>query len=251
MCPCSDCTKRRRDTAFKATEPFPPKSAQPQRDVKVLVDSLNAGDCAGVALDKAEIKPVDLHDKAEKAPGENPKDRLGVLKLPLRLIPSPALAYLARVMALGAKKYGPFNWRKNAVKQTVYLEAALRHIHSVLDGENLDPESKEPHEAHVMACMSIILDAKATGNLIDDRFTPGVFGKLVQEMQEKPAETPEQFAPGLGWIIWRGGKNPAPGLTVEYAMRSGKRGVAPSNYLDWSHGPAPYLGDITSFQVRP
>lgn len=122
--------------------------------------------------------------------GSNPKDLLGVLKLPLRYIPSPALAFLSKVMELGATKYGPFNWRKTKVKRTVYLEAAIRHILSALDGEDLDPESGQPHEAHAMACMAIVLDANATGNLIDDRFTPGVFGELVQKMQAKKA-TPQ------------------------------------------------------------
>lgn len=124
----------------------------------------------------------------QKDDGSNPKDLLGVLKLPLRFIPAPALAYLSKVMELGATKYGPFNWRKTKVKRTVYLEAAIRHILSALDGEDLDPESDQPHEAHAMACMAIVLDADATGNLIDDRFTPGVFGELVQKMQAKKAE---------------------------------------------------------------
>lgn len=117
--------------------------------------------------------------------GENPKDRLGIAKLPLRLIPPPALAYLSRVMGLGADKYGPYNWRQNKVKRSVYLEAALRHILTALDGEDIDVESGMPHEAHAMACMAILLDAHATGNLIDDRPTPGVFGRLVQQMQKK------------------------------------------------------------------
>ncbi len=114
--------------------------------------------------------------------GTNPKDIIGVTKLPLRLIPAASLAFLSRVMELGANKYGPMNWRSNKVKATVYYEAALRHIFSALDGEELDPESGQPHAAHAMACMAILLDAKATGNLVDDRYTPGVFGKLVTEM---------------------------------------------------------------------
>lgn len=112
----------------------------------------------------------------------NPKDVIGVTKLPLRFIPPSSLAFLARVMELGATKYGSMNWRQNDVRATIYFEAALRHIWSALDGEELDPESGQPHAAHAMACMAILLDAKATGNLIDDRFAPGAFGRLVQEM---------------------------------------------------------------------
>jgi dATP/dGTP diphosphohydrolase len=112
----------------------------------------------------------------------NPKDAIDVTKLPLRFIPPSSLAFLARVMELGANKYGPMNWRDKSVRATVYYEAALRHILSALDGEELDPESGQPHAAHAMACMAILLDAKATGNLVDDRFASGAFGRLVQEM---------------------------------------------------------------------
>lgn len=115
----------------------------------------------------------------------NPKDLIGETKLPLRFIPPSSLAYLSRVMELGATKYGPMNWRTNSVRATIYFEAALRHIWSALDGEDLDSESGQPHVAHAMACMAIILDAKATGNLIDDRFIPGAFGSLVQQMIAK------------------------------------------------------------------
>jgi hypothetical protein len=132
---------------------------------------------------------VDRNGRASQAGarGVNPKDLRGVIKLPLRLIPPPALAYLARAMAVGARKYGPFNWRRTEVKLTVYLEAALRHILAKADGENDDPESGLPHEAHAMACMAIILDAIAMGKLIDDRYPPGAFGQLVQALQDGAA----------------------------------------------------------------
>lgn len=117
--------------------------------------------------------------------GENPKDRLGLKKPPLRLVPPAALLYMAKVMGLGAAKYGPYNWRQKKVRYTVYLEAAMRHILSALDGEEIDPESGQPHVAHAAACMAIVLDAKATGNLVDDRPTPGVAAKLIAEMTEK------------------------------------------------------------------
>ena len=118
--------------------------------------------------------------------GSNPKDRIGLTKPPLRLIPAPALIKMAMVMGLGASKYGPYNWREKKVRYTVYLEAALRHVFSALDGEEIDPESGQPHTAHAMACMAIILDAQATGNLVDDRPTPGVTAKLIAELTKKP-----------------------------------------------------------------
>ena len=117
--------------------------------------------------------------------GSNPKDLLGVKKPSLWLNPSSALIRMAIVFALGAVKYGPYNWRKNAILYTVYLSAALRHLLSVLDGEDVDPESGQPHEAHVMACMAIIIDARDTGNLVDDRPTKGAAARVIQETTEK------------------------------------------------------------------
>ncbi len=124
----------------------------------------------------------------------NPKDRIGDTKPPLRLVPPPALVKIAMVMGLGAKKYGPYNWREKKVRYTVYLEAALRHIYSALDGEEIDPESGQPHTAHAAACMAILLDAQATGNLIDDRPPAGCAAKLIAELTaKKPAiETENQ-----------------------------------------------------------
>lgn len=127
----------------------------------------------------------------------NPKDAFGTKKIPLRFIPWAALASLAYVMHFGAviKGYGWMNWRKHPVLRSVYHEAALRHLLSAMDGEDLDPESGQPHEAHVMACMAILLDAKANVNLIDDRPEPGAFGRLVQELTEKDDHQNERIAP--------------------------------------------------------
>ena len=103
-----------------------------------------------------------------KVQGVNPKDLLGIKKAPLRLVPPALTIETAPVMALGAAKYGPYNWREYPVKLSVYLEAIQRHLLAVLDGQWLDPESGRPHLAHISACAGIIFDAKEIGNLVDD-----------------------------------------------------------------------------------
>lgn len=120
-------------------------------------------------------------------PGINPKDLCGQKKPPMTLIPTSSLFYLSRVMELGAKKYTPFNWRNPAtpVRMTVYLAAAWRHLLQILDGENNDPESNNPHAAHAMACFAIILDAQACGTLVDDRPLPGAASKVIAELTTK------------------------------------------------------------------
>lgn len=112
----------------------------------------------------------------------NPKDAFGLQKTPLHLIPGPALVEEANVMGNGAWKYGPYNWREKHVRATVYVAAALRHLHSYLDGADYDAAAEEPNKAGeeppypivhhlgaVRACCGILLDALASGTLIDDR----------------------------------------------------------------------------------
>ena len=100
--------------------------------------------------------------------GVNPKDLIGAKKAPLRLVPPALTIEVARVMKLGAEKYGPYNWREYSVKLSVYLEAMLRHLLAAMDGEWEDPESGAPHVAHIAAGVAILLDAEANGSLIVD-----------------------------------------------------------------------------------
>lgn len=117
--------------------------------------------------------------------GENPKDRIGSAKPPLHLIPSAAEVTESVVMALGAKKYGPFNWRQSKVKASIYVAAARRHLLQWFDGQDDDPESGVSHIAHARACLGILLDAMATGNLVDDRPVPGAAPELIQQFTQQ------------------------------------------------------------------
>ena len=120
---------------------------------------------------------------------ENPKDRIGARKPPLHLIPPSAEILESIVMALGAKKYGAFNWRSSRVKASVYIAAARRHLLQWFDGQDNDAESGISHLAHARACLGILLDAGATGNLADDRPTAGVSTNLLEQFT-LPAENP-------------------------------------------------------------
>jgi hypothetical protein len=114
--------------------------------------------------------------------GENPKDRIGVRKPPLHLIPPAAEIMESVVMGLGAKKYGAFNWRSTNVKASVYVAAARRHLLQWFDGQNDDPESGVSHLAHARACLGILLDALATGHLADDRPVAGAGAQLIEQL---------------------------------------------------------------------
>jgi hypothetical protein len=100
----------------------------------------------------------------------DPKKSAGDLKDPMHLLPTGPLRSLARVLKLGADKYGVYNWRESdGVKASTYTAAMLRHITQFMDGEDIDAESGESHLAHIMATCSILLDAERVGKLIDDR----------------------------------------------------------------------------------
>lgn len=102
---------------------------------------------------------------------ENPKliqaRKLG--KDPLELLVTAGWADEAKVMALGASKYGPYNWREDHIRATTYKGAILRHLRAYFDGEDLDPESGVSHLAHIRACCAIMQDAAKHNTLIDDR----------------------------------------------------------------------------------
>lgn len=124
---------------------------------------------------------------------ENPKDAEGLKKTRLSLVPPSSTIYEALALEDGATKYGPYNWRKKKVIVSVYLDAAMRHIHQYLDGEFLAKDSKKPHLGHAKACLGIIIDAIETGNLIDDRPAPGNSPELlVRWVKENCPESDEK-----------------------------------------------------------
>ena len=101
--------------------------------------------------------------------GGNPKDLQDYKKVDLTLLPSIALFHGAHAMMNGAEKYGPYNWRDKAVLARVYIAAAKRHLDYWEAGEEASADSLVHHLGHAIACMAILLDAQATGNMIDDR----------------------------------------------------------------------------------
>ena len=99
----------------------------------------------------------------------DPKGEAGKLKAPMFLLPPFALFETAWVHGLGAKKYGPYNWRENRVATSVYISAIMRHLMAYSNGEDLDPESGRSHLAHISAGCNILMDAGHAGMLDDDR----------------------------------------------------------------------------------
>lgn len=99
----------------------------------------------------------------------NPKDAIGSDKLPLHLLPTPALAEVCLAFLEGALKYGTANWRKAGVRASIYRSAGQRHGDKWWNGEDRDPKTRVHHLASRIACDMITLDAMLAGKLADDR----------------------------------------------------------------------------------
>lgn len=124
----------------------------------------------------------------------NPKDIIGSDKLPLHLWPTTATALGSLALLDGALKYGRGNFRAVGVRASIYYDAALRHLQAWFEGEDNAPDSGLPHLAHALACLAIVVDAQAAGNLNDDRAIPGGYHALVASITEHVARLKAKHA---------------------------------------------------------
>lgn len=139
----------------------------------------------------AILSPEDLdelQDEMDKAADmdtdlvlENPKDVIGRTKLPLHLWPATATAMGSIALLNGACKYGRSNWRVAGIRASVYVDALGRHMAAWMEGEETDAEGV-PHLSSALACLAILVDARAAGKLDDDRQYPGGYASLVDEL---------------------------------------------------------------------
>lgn len=120
-----------------------------------------------------------------KTPSSNPKDAIGIKKARISLVPATSVIYQALAMENGADKYGPYNWRDNAVRADIYVDAAMRHLFAWFNGEEEASDSGVHHLGHALSCIGIIIDAIETGNLIDNRPKPAPIGALIERTSKK------------------------------------------------------------------
>lgn len=114
----------------------------------------------------------------------NPKDLVGIKKVNTFLFPAIAVMHGSHAMMDGERKYGPYNWRDKKVKASIYIAAADRHLKAWTEKQELAPDSGVHHLGHALACLAILLDAQATGNLIDDRPSHGSI-EAMEEMNDR------------------------------------------------------------------
>ncbi len=99
----------------------------------------------------------------------NPKDAVGIAKVPMSTVPSQVLMEVGLAMMEGARKYGRHNYRIAGVRSSVYYDAVFRHITAFWEGEWEDPDSGLPHLVKAIATLVVLRDAFITGNVVDDR----------------------------------------------------------------------------------
>jgi len=87
----------------------------------------------------------------------------------------------------GAGKYSSYNWRDNKVQADIYVDACMRHLLAWFEGEEFAEDSGCHHLGHARACLGILLDAQATGNLVDNRPKSNAlaFKKVMEEVASK------------------------------------------------------------------
>ncbi len=129
----------------------------------------------------------------------NPKDALGILKVPYSTIPLPVLSELGVAMLEGALKYGRHNYRAIGVRASVYFDAEVaRHLTLWWEGEDTDPDSGLSHVTKAIASLVVMRDAMIQGKLIDDRPPPSPAGwqnTLNAKVKELVAKYPNPVAP--------------------------------------------------------
>lgn len=120
------------------------------------------------AYSKSEsTQPVENTAAASKP--TNPKDVVAINKLPLHLISPVVKAYLSIAQYLGLVKYGAWNWRLGGARASTYKSALENHLDAWWEGEEIDSVDGTPHLANALCCLQVLIDAKHSKGLNDDR----------------------------------------------------------------------------------
>lgn len=121
----------------------------------------------------------------------NPKDAVGIRKVPFSTLPWPVLAEVGAAMLEGARKYGRHNYRKIGVRYSVYFDATMRHLTSAWEGEDIDADSKINHISKAIATLTVLRDAQIRGKCVDDR-PPGTKG-FIKSLNARAGEICDMY----------------------------------------------------------
>jgi len=126
----------------------------------------------------------------------NPKDAVGIKKVPLSVVSAPVLMEIGLGMMEGARKYRRHNYRVAGVRASVYYDAAMRHLMGWWEGEDIDPDSGLSHVSKALACLSVLRDSMILENWKDDR-PPKHKDGWINEYNKKAKEIIEKYPKDL------------------------------------------------------
>lgn len=129
---------------------------QSKAPMKAVSDAVNAL-YSGAQKIAANAKPT------------NPKDTVGVRKAPMSTVSQLVLAEVGVAMLEGALKYGRSNYRVKGVRGSVYYDAAMRHLRSWWEGEDIDQASQLSHITKAITSLIVLRDAMILEKFTDDR----------------------------------------------------------------------------------
>lgn len=116
----------------------------------------------------------------------NPKDAVGIKKVPMSVVPATVLAEVAVGMMEGALKYGRHNYRAIGVRASVYYDATMRHMMDWWEGEDIDPDSQLSHITKAITSLTVLRDSMIRENWVDDR-PPRVASGWLAKLNERAA----------------------------------------------------------------
>lgn len=138
----------------------------------------------------------------------NPKDAIGISKVPFSTLSAPVIAEMGLGMMEGARKYGRHNWRVAGIRSSVYYDAALRHLTAWWEGEDIDPKSGLSHITKAMSGLHVLRDAQIRGMVNDDR--PPATDGFIEALNAKAAMLIEMYPEPLDAVT------SVDGLPVDY-----------------------------------
>ncbi len=113
--------------------------------------------------------PVVLPGGVTMVKDTNPKDSVGVRKVPMSTVSAPVSMEVGLAMLEGARKYGRHNYRIAGVRASVYYDASMRHLMAWWEGEDLDPDSELSHITKAIVTLYVLRDSMIQENWEDDR----------------------------------------------------------------------------------
>ena len=148
-------------------------------------------------IDKSKIGFVEVCPLIPDRKDTNPKDAVGIKKVPMSVVPAQVLMETGLALFEGARKYGRSNYRVAGVRASVYYDACMRHMMNWWEGQDIDIDSGINHVTKAIAGLIVLRDAMMNDKWNDDR-PPKVKNKtFINDFNKKAEEIIEKYPESL------------------------------------------------------